>query len=83
MQPYRGSGAPQRISPRGGREPVWSRDGRELFYLEGDWMIAVSVGTDGGTLRLEPPVKLFDDQYPDVAASRLPTTSPLTDDSLS
>ena len=29
-----GSGGPIRISPDGGMQPLWRRDGRELFYLD-------------------------------------------------
>jgi eukaryotic-like serine/threonine-protein kinase len=33
------------ISTSGGQEPRWSRDGRELFYRNGDAMMAVAVET--------------------------------------
>ena len=33
------------VSTDGGSQPVWSRDGRELFYRRGNTMIAVSVST--------------------------------------
>ena len=36
VRPYPGPGAPVRVSPSGGTEPVWARNGRELYYLEGD-----------------------------------------------
>ena len=32
MRRYDGSGEPQLVSPPQGDEPVWSRDGRELFF---------------------------------------------------
>ena len=35
-----------RISPNGAAEPVWARDGRELFYIEGDKLMRVRVGAD-------------------------------------
>ena len=57
---YSGSGAPQRISPNGGEDPVWSRDGSELFYLEGARMMAVSVTTDGEEFEFGPATFLFD-----------------------
>jgi Tol biopolymer transport system component len=34
---------PIQVSNNGGIEPVWSRNGRELFYLEGGNVMAVSV----------------------------------------
>ena len=62
--PYPGPGAPLRISPNGGTEPVWARDGRELFYVEGNRiegskMMAVSVETEPA-FRFQPPEELFE-----------------------
>lgn len=34
VQPFPGPGAKSRISSEGGSEPLWSRDGRELFYRD-------------------------------------------------
>ena len=31
------------VSPDGGSEPVWPRNGRELFYRNGDKMMAVDI----------------------------------------
>jgi Tol biopolymer transport system component len=50
--------SPQRISSNGGDQPVWSKDGQELFYLQGDAMMSVSVETDGG-FSFAPAVELF------------------------
>ena len=36
------------VSVDGGTEPLWSRDGRELFYRAGDDVIAAAVETRGG-----------------------------------
>lgn len=47
------------ISVDGGREPVWSKDGRELFYRAGDRIMAVSVSTTP-TFRAEKPRPLFE-----------------------
>ena len=57
--PYPGPGAPIRISPNLGVEPVWSRDGRELFYLEGNRMMAVAVEAEP-EFRFQPPEELFE-----------------------
>jgi Tol biopolymer transport system component len=35
-----------RISPNGAEEPAWAKNGRELFYLEGDKLMSVRVGPD-------------------------------------
>jgi dipeptidyl aminopeptidase/acylaminoacyl peptidase len=51
-------GAPVRVSPSGGFEPVWSADGRELFYLDGPSMMAVSV-EDADEFSFAAPVELF------------------------
>ena len=34
VQPYPGPGARQQISVNGGTAPAWSRDGRELFFID-------------------------------------------------
>jgi len=36
------------VSTTGGREPVWSHDGRELFFRRGDQMIRVPLGEGEG-----------------------------------
>jgi Tol biopolymer transport system component len=60
--PYPGPGAKRQVSIDGGTDPRWSRDGRELFYLNGTKMMAAAVET-GPTFRvLGTPRMLFD--YP-------------------
>ena len=39
---YPGPGAPLRISPNGGTEPLWARDGRALYYVEGRALMRVT-----------------------------------------
>ena len=46
----------------GGGEPVWSPDGRELFYRSGDKMMAVSVQTEP-TFSVGKPRVLFEGSY--------------------
>jgi eukaryotic-like serine/threonine-protein kinase len=44
-----------RISERGGREPRWRADGKELFYASGDDMLmAAAIGPDWGSVRSVP-----------------------------
>jgi hypothetical protein len=43
VQPFPDPGPSQLVSTSGGVEPLWSRDGRELFYVNGDMMMAVDV----------------------------------------
>lgn len=51
----------RQVSMQGGRSPVWSRDGRELFYIGADGsMIAVSVsGSAENGVTLGLPMTLF------------------------
>ena len=51
----------QKVSQSGGWEPVWSRDGRELYYrnADGNALLAVSVETER-ELKIGAPKKLFD-----------------------
>lgn len=46
VRPHPGPGRKIQVSPSGGSEPLWSRDGRELFYRSGDRMLAVPVRRD-------------------------------------
>ena len=48
VQPYPGPGGKWQISADGGTEPVWNRNGRELFYRSGNKMMAVDVTTQAG-----------------------------------
>jgi serine/threonine protein kinase len=50
------------VSTSGGHSPLWSRDGRELFYRNGDAVIAVSVKTEP-TFSLQTPKILFRGSY--------------------
>jgi Tol biopolymer transport system component len=71
LRPFPGPGAKWSISSGGGTEPVWSRDGRELFYRQGTRIMAVPVrggpSPSVGTARLlfegrfEPGINGFPD----------------------
>ncbi|GAG33508.1 unnamed protein product, partial [marine sediment metagenome] len=62
VEPYPGPGPRTPISTDGGGHPVWSKDGKELFYLSGDTVIAA-------TIEIEPEFSvtnlevLFEGQY--------------------
>jgi serine/threonine-protein kinase len=43
VTPFPGPGARRQVSTDGGTEPLWSRDGRELFFQSGDRLMAVTV----------------------------------------
>ena len=46
LQPFPDGGRVVLVSAESGTEPVWSRDGRELFYRDGSRMMTVAVDTD-------------------------------------
>jgi len=50
------------VSTTGGDSPLWSPDGRELFFRNGDAVMAVSLKTDP-TLSVETPKMLFRGTY--------------------
>jgi serine/threonine-protein kinase len=58
IQPFPGPGQKVPVSTNGGLQPVWSRNGRELFYREGDSLMAVRVRLD--PFRAAAPERLFD-----------------------
>jgi Tol biopolymer transport system component len=51
------------VSTTGGGKPVWSRDGRELFFLSSGRLFAVTVDTSGGTLHAGVPVQVLSTSY--------------------
>jgi len=61
LQPFPAlDGGKWQVSNSGGTNAVWSRDGRELFYLTPqDTMMAVSVTYAGGAVTLGAPRALF------------------------
>ena len=62
VQPYPGPGGKWQISNEGGNELVWPKNGRELFYRNGDKMMAVEITTQP-TFRAGTPTLLFEGQY--------------------
>jgi serine/threonine-protein kinase len=62
VQPYPALDRRTKISANGGGEPVWSRDGSELFYRQDDRVYVVPMQYEGG-LRPGVPEVLFDDPY--------------------
>ena len=56
-------GEPIPVSPSGGTGPVWSRDGRTLFYESPQSgepaLMSVSVSAEGETLKLGAPVRVL------------------------
>ena len=62
VQPYPGPGAPIRVSPNGGTEPLWAKDGRELFYFEGPKLMSVTVEAKSA-FNFSPAALLFESQH--------------------
>ena len=60
---YPGPGDEVTISVGGGREPVWSPSGRELFYRHDGKMMVVPIGPSASSLAVGAASRLFDDPY--------------------
>jgi hypothetical protein len=50
------------VSTAGGMHPLWSRDGRQIYFRNGQQMLAVDV-TSIPVVRLSPPRLLFERRY--------------------
>ena len=59
VRPYPDTGTSWSISTAGGVQPVWSRDGKELYHLSGSKMMAVPIETKPA-FRSGTPVELFE-----------------------
>ena len=62
VQPYPSSGGKWQISTEGGTEPVWNRNGRELFFRNGDKIMAVDITRQPSFAASKPRV-LFEGRY--------------------
>ena len=76
VQRFPDGGARYPISSGGGTEPVWARNGRELFYRNGDRMMAVSIDTRGNAPQIGTPMILFQEVFAGGAASAWYDVSP-------
>jgi serine/threonine-protein kinase len=70
VQPYPGPGGKWQISTEGGTEPLWNRNGRELFYRSGNKMMAVQMTTQP-SFSAGRPTLLFQGEY---GTSEFPAT---------
>ena len=61
-QAFPGPGPKIQVSNDGGTDPVWKRSGGELFYRNGDSMLAVAVST-ASTFSTGRPEELWKDHY--------------------
>jgi serine/threonine-protein kinase len=62
VRPFPGPGGKYQISTEGGTEAVWNPKGGELFYRNGDKMMAVEIATQAGFSAGKPKV-LFEGHY--------------------
>ena len=62
VRPVAGGGDESRVSLEGGTEPRWSRDGREIFFREGQKMMVAEVRTDPA-VSISKPRALFEGLY--------------------
>lgn len=63
---FPGLTAKWRVSTEGGSQPIWRRDGKELFYVAPDGkIIAVAVARKGEGLEFAKPVVLFQTRITD------------------
>ena len=70
VQPYPGPGGKWQISTEGGTEPLWNRNGRELFYRSGNKVMAVPIATQPAFAPSKPTL-LFEKEY---GSSQFPAT---------
>jgi dipeptidyl aminopeptidase/acylaminoacyl peptidase len=63
VQPYPDPGGKWQISTDGGNEPQWNRNGREIFYRDGDKMMAVDITTTQPGFAAGKPHELFEGNY--------------------
>jgi serine/threonine-protein kinase len=61
LRPFPESGDPIQVSRAGGLEPVWSRDGRTLFYRFGRAMMVVTVSSP--PITISAPRVVFEGNY--------------------
>lgn len=62
VEPFPSPGPRVAVSNEGGKAPVWSDDGTELFYRQETALLAVPVETTGG-FHPGKPVRLIDGPY--------------------
>ena len=58
-----GQEAKRRVSVGGGFDPVWARDGSELYFRGNGAMWACTVALEGTEIQFGAPTRLFDDVY--------------------
>ena len=67
VRPFPQGGPRSTVSSKGGTQPHWSRDGKELFYVEGSTLVVVSVSS-GAAFSVGSARRLF--EHPGLPDSR-------------
>ena len=62
VRPFPGPGGVTQVSVDGGREPVWSRSGDELFFLMGSKLLSAQIHS-GVSFDVDPPRLLFEANF--------------------
>jgi hypothetical protein len=62
VEAYPSPGVKTMISTEGGHQPLWSRDGTELFYRSGDKMMATKIEAESG-FEVSKPEELFERRF--------------------
>jgi serine/threonine-protein kinase len=62
VRPFPGLAGRVQVSTEGGTEPMWPKDGSELFYRNGDKMMTVAIASEPD-LALGKPNLLFEGRY--------------------
>ena len=63
LSPYPAMDRKWTVSTSGGTQPRWSPDGRQVFYREGNRMMAVGLEARTGAVRLTAPRMLFEREF--------------------
>jgi len=59
LRQFHGNGSRLQVSAAGGSYPRWRRDGRELFYVSANRMMATSIALGEATATIGLPMELF------------------------
>ena len=63
LRPFGGPERRWQVSSQGGTQALWNPNGREIFYRDGNKMMAVDVTVAGDDLKLSPPRLLFEQRF--------------------
>ena len=75
VEPFISGGRPRTVSVGGGTGPVWSKDGRELYYRNDDELMAVRVSAGSEPQPFGPPSPLFKDRFSRLGLLAVPTSN--------